>query len=730
MAIRIIFQIFIMLCFFPASGFGQSPTINLSEEESIFINNHPVIKVANELDWPPFDYNEFGKPKGLAIDYIKLLAKKAGLQIEFIHGPSWDELLQLFEQKQIDIIPALYKNQQRQSFTLFTTPYYKGKLGVYEYHTDTFTPHTPKLLNKRVGIQKNHGAIPIITAQLPGIKLIEIVSPETLVKMLGTQKLDAIIGNPLLFDHFAKENQISQLHLSHYIEMSSAEQLKTSLHVGVRNDYPLLHQILNKAIQTVSTGEMSELEKRWRYIPSQPSQPLINLTPEERAFLNKKGPIQLCIDPNWMPYEQINDTGVHEGISADYFKLFSQRLSIQIKLHPTQNWSETLKAAKNHLCDLVSLATPNADRKSYLNFTTPLLSFPYVIATKNNKLFIDDFEQELNKTFSVVRDYSIISDLRMKYPQLNLTEVNSSLEGLKMVQQDEVYGFIDAAASIASSMQQNNIVDIKIAGQLPLSFKLGIASRKDEPLLQTIFQKAVDSLTEEEKKRTYNKWMAVNVKKVQDYTLLWQVLVIASLILLAFLYWNRKLNLAMHRTENALFELEGAKQLLEQQNKQLEQLSITDHLTQIYNRTKLDEVLAKELHRAKRHNTSFGVIMLDVDFFKQVNDSYGHQTGDQVLIEVASTLKNNIRSVDTLGRWGGEEFLIICPEANKDGLVVLAEHLRKCIENHIFTLVYHKTASFGLSLYQPEDSAESLVARADQAMYIAKTNGRNKISII
>jgi len=711
-------------------SFAQPSAINFSEEEIAFIKDHPTIKVANEMDWPPFDYNEFGKPKGLAIDYIKLLAKKAGLQIDFIHGPSWDELLYLLEQKQIDVIPAIYKNQHRESFILYTPPYYKGKLGVYEYHIDGFTPHHSDLLNKRVGIQKNHGAIPIIKAQIPGIELIEISSPETLVKMLGTQKLDAIIGNPLLFEHFAKENQITQLYLSHYIEMSSDEQLKTSLHVGVRYDFPLLLQILNKAIRTVSTEEIRKLETRWRHIPAPSSSPQINLTPEERTFLTKKGALQLCIDPNWMPYEQINDTGVHEGMSADYFKLFSQRLDISIELYPTQNWSKTLEAVKNHQCDLISLAKPNSDRKLYLNFTSPLLSFPYVISTKNDTPFIDDFEQELDKTFAVVRDYVVASDLREKYPQLSLIEVDNALKGLESVQKGEAFGFIDAAAAVAVTAQKNNIVDIKIAGQLPLAFELGIASRLDEPLLQTIFQKAVDSLTEKEKKRIYDKWMAVNIQTVMDYTLLTQVLVISSLILLMFLYWNRKLKQSMHNTEKALCKLEEAQHLLEQQNKQLEQLCITDYLTQIVNRTKLDEVLRNELHRAKRHKTEFGIIMLDVDHFKQVNDTYGHQAGDQVLIEVANTLKSHTRSVDTLGRWGGEEFLIICPETEKEGLLVLAEQLRKSIEKHVFSVVAHKTASFGISSYQSNDSTERLVSRADEAMYIAKTHGRNKVSML
>jgi len=92
------------------------------------------------MDWPPFDFSEFGKPKGLSIEYIQLLANKAGLKIEFVSGHTWTELLSLFRNKQIDVIPAIYKNRERAAYTLFTEAYYKGKLAVFTTDDTTDTP--------------------------------------------------------------------------------------------------------------------------------------------------------------------------------------------------------------------------------------------------------------------------------------------------------------------------------------------------------------------------------------------------------------------------------------------------------------------------------------------------------------------------------------------------------------------------------------------------------------
>lgn len=160
--------------------------------------------------------------------------------------------------------------------------------------------------------------------------------------------------------------------------------------------------------------------------------------------------------------------------------------------------------------------------------------------------------------------------------------------------------------------------------------------------------------------------------------------------------------------------------------KEIEKRSILDPLTQIYNRIKLDESLQIELDRANRTKREFSLIMTDIDFFKKVNDNYGHQIGDEVLVKFASQIKSNIRKTDILGRFGGEEFIIILPDTNKDGALQLAQKLRKIIENYKFSENFQITASFGVSSYQENDTETTITKRADDALYKAKENGRNQ----
>jgi len=167
-------------------------------------------------------------------------------------------------------------------------------------------------------------------------------------------------------------------------------------------------------------------------------------------------------------------------------------------------------------------------------------------------------------------------------------------------------------------------------------------------------------------------------------------------------------------------------------NEELLKLSITDKLTGLYNRVKLDKSLHDEMSRSFRTKESFCVILMDIDFFKKVNDIYGHQVGDDVLVETAQILKQTVRKIDVLGRWGGEEFLIVCPETSLEGAKVLALKINAAIERYVYK-TYPKTVtmSLGVASFQEgiTQKAEDIVANADNALYEAKRNGRNQVQI-
>jgi len=166
---------------------------------------------------------------------------------------------------------------------------------------------------------------------------------------------------------------------------------------------------------------------------------------------------------------------------------------------------------------------------------------------------------------------------------------------------------------------------------------------------------------------------------------------------------------------------------LDEKNRALEILSVTDRLTGLANRRKIEEAMQAELERARRYGKSFSVILLDVDRFKSINDAYGHTVGDAVLVQAAELLVRNSRRTDLVGRWGGEEFLIVCPETDISVVAAQAERHRKEFERFAFTQAGTVTCSFGVTACGPGDDAQAIIRRADAALYRAKDKGRNRV---
>ncbi|MCW8822378.1 MAG: diguanylate cyclase [Sulfurovum sp.] len=164
-------------------------------------------------------------------------------------------------------------------------------------------------------------------------------------------------------------------------------------------------------------------------------------------------------------------------------------------------------------------------------------------------------------------------------------------------------------------------------------------------------------------------------------------------------------------------------------HQEIEHIASTDKLTGLHNRHKFEELFILEAERSRRFVLPLSLILIDVDHFKSINDTYGHDIGDNVLKDLANAVQDNIRKLDIFARWGGEEFLILTPNTNHDNVQIVAEKLRVFIENHHFPKVKNLTVSLGISTLKETDTFTELFKRADQGLYYAKENGRNKVGI-
>ena len=444
-----------------------------------------------------------------------------------------------------------------------------------------------------------------------------------------------------------------------------------------------------------------------------------NLTNKEINYLKTVKTIKLCVDPDWLPYEAIRD-GKHIGIGADVLNLISKKSGLTMELVTSKTWSETLELFQARKCDILSMLNITEERTKYMKYTKPYLTGHTVFISQTNHPFIANPSEIYGKKIVLVSGYSITEFLKKEYKDIEIIEVDSYDKAFQMVSNGDADLTADYLISAGDRIQRMGLDDLKVVGNTPYKNEFRIGIQKDMDTLLQILDKTISNIEIHELNRIISKWKAVKYDHDIDYTILWEIVIGALLIIIGTIIWNRKLIKEKKKTQEALNKLEKLQI-------ELEKLAITDKLTSLYNRNKLDMVLKNELHRTHRFKHPFSVILLDIDHFKDVNDTYGHQVGDQVLIEISKILQAYTRDTDIVGRWGGEEFLIILPESTINGTSKLAQNLRLKIEKHLFSQVKHTTASFGATQYQEGDCMEDLLCRADQALYKAKELGRNRV---
>ncbi len=181
-----------------------------------------------------------------------------------------------------------------------------------------------------------------------------------------------------------------------------------------------------------------------------------------------------------------------------------------------------------------------------------------------------------------------------------------------------------------------------------------------------------------------------------------------------------------------LFFVARLKELLRETQmdaEEMRRLAQTDALTGIYNRRHIEQSLEREMERCQRYDLPLALVIFDIDDFKALNDAFGHDAGDSVLVEMARLTGGQLRASDYFGRWCGEEFVIVTPETSTGSAQRLADRLRTIFEEGEFGAVGSISASFGLAVFQPGDSGTTLVKRADMALYRAKTRGKNRVEL-
>jgi len=489
----------------------------------------------------------------------------------------------------------------------------------------------------------------------------------------------------------------------------------------------MMHKILNKAMKNITPEQFDALSSKWMGTLDD-STKIKNLSMAEKRYLEQKKELNICISKTQHPpYEYITQEGDYQGIVAEYYKQLSRKIGLPLKWHVQHDTPKSHGNDESQGYDIISMVRTGETAPADVQTTRPYVTYPLVIATDNNALFINTFEGLAQKTIGICSHTSFYPLIQKKYPAMNFIPVKTVEQGLAMVQKHSLFGFIDTAPKIGYYIQKQQILGIKISGEVPIKIEFKSGIKKDNAILSAILKKADHSLTREERHQLFQNWMQLNYHKGIDYDLLWKL---GALVLFfgAFLSYRQR---CMSQYNQKLAALNHE---LIQANSKLETMSYIDGLTQVPNRRRFDLVLTAEWQRCERNQHPLTLLMIDIDYFKRYNDCYGHLAGDDCLKKVAHTLNSaSSRAADFTARYGGEEFAMVLPDTDKKGGKAVAQKILSDIEAlkipHETSLVgKHISVSIGVASLVPLPMLRpmQIVDFADQLLYQAKDQGRNR----
>ncbi|WP_375754052.1 diguanylate cyclase [Vibrio sp. HN007] len=703
--------------------------VQLTGEEQRYLILKKKITFCGDPDWMPYSKNVSNELIGMTADYVNLFSTTLNIPFEFVPTHSWGDTLKVAKSRDCDLVTALVNKPDRREYLDFTEGYLDTSLALATLSNAPMIDNLKALDGKAVAVVKGYASTTYIRQSYPNLKLIEVANLEQGLELVADGKSYGVAGTLGVLAYIIQNHYFERIK----INGTFADSWKQS--IGTRNDEPLLHNIMSKLANAIPESTHQRIFNFWL------SESVINHSPNELTFnelefIESNPTIRFRVRPNGAPFEY-QENGEAKGLAVDYITLIANQIGfnaefVATEMTPSQAIDEIDK--QERLFDTVTMMVKSEERSKRVLFGDVYLSYPMVIISHKDSSFISALTELKSKTVVLERGYLTNKWLARDYPDIQVINAVNSMEALRVVDEGKADAYIGNLAIANYLMASGELKNIKVAapteyGNVHFSF----VAPKQWPELASILSKGYKNLSPSDHMLIREKWFTLHKVETIDYTLLLVVLIAATMLLVASAVWNTRVRREKLHTEQALEKLQEVQDVLRQKNEELKLLSDTDALTGLCNRAKIESVLHEEIQTAKRYDShDLGVVMVDIDRFKSINDTHGHQTGDEVLKHTTRLFKESIRSVDYIGRWGGEEFLIVCPHTDKEGVMKLAEHLRELLEacEQLLPEDEKITASFGSATYGADDTADSLVSRADKALYLSKNNGRNRVSYL
>jgi PAS domain S-box-containing protein len=518
--------------------------IDLTLQEQEWIKSQRTLIVANELDWPPFDFVDENKPAGYSIDLINLIAKKTGLKIDFVNGYNWNELINMFKEGEIDILPAVYKDEERSQYMGFTSSYFSQPT-VLITNSNSNIEDIVDLNDKTVGVIDGFSITTELEKQYPKVVRISVNGVLDGLKKVSTGEVDGFIESIGVVSYYLENQYLPNIKIISDAKLENMDL--PSLYIGVRKENNILRGILQKGLDNISQAEMREIRTKWITIDiqkSETSKPETLLTAEEIQWLSNQSPMKVANEMNLAPFN-FSDKGEPKGYSIELIQLASEKTGLPIEFVAGNTWDEIIEKFKHGELDILPYVYFTEERQEFISFTESYESNPSLLVVNERNTDIKSLEDLSSKQVAVVGG-STAEILKNRYPNIKLVYVDNPSEGLKAVSAENVDGFIASLGTVSYFLSNNFIPNIKLVGDVNLKTKeetqIHIGVAKERIILRDILQKGLDAITQQELNNIRQKWLPFNFSSSQEKESFFKVanllkMAIGALLLFAIAYF-------------------------------------------------------------------------------------------------------------------------------------------------------------------------------------------------
>ena len=511
--------------------------------------DHLVVAIVGNFS-PLSFVNALGRPAGLFVDIWRLWSEKTGIDVRF-RVSDIDEAVLALNNGKADILAGVSATIGRSEWMALSMPFYGLNTRVY-YRSDSRDGDPgADMTGKTIGVVGGSSQEEFVRRWFTDVVIQSRDNIPDLISSLFSGDIDAFLGEPVVV-----QSALGRLGLVGDVVFSHHFNLNEAINAGVLQERSeKLLSLVNEGLRAISQEELRELENRW--VVAQKNQyfrrdgAIIELTEGERRWLAENPIVSVLLDENKPPFSSKNNNGEWQGLSVDYIRLLEERLGINVSFKSEPIWTDGLSEAYRHKVDVVAMLQKTRERERYLDFTRPLVRVPSVVLARNSDKAIRSVSNLRGRRVGFVPGYASYEFFRKKYPGIRFESVDTITEGLKQLASGSLDAMITNLASASHEIERLKITNLQVVAEAGFDYEFSVAVSNDLPRLSAALEKAVDSITPEDREDIESNWLSIRDAYWRPDKELFIGLVLVLVTLILIIYWNRRLTLEIADREKA-----------------------------------------------------------------------------------------------------------------------------------------------------------------------------------